>query len=123
VALPYFFTLLNGGRLGYLTRDKNSAGIVCPNSSAGVRYFASRDGAGVYRQRAFFSEADCPSEIRAGEEIIIKDFETGAPFYYSLSVLFCAMREARRHPEFFAGEDISVRFKLAGARLDWGVRF
>jgi uncharacterized repeat protein (TIGR04076 family) len=70
VAFPYLYTLYNGGQLGFLTRDRQSAGIGCPNTSSLIKYIASRDNAGNFKYKSQNSHSDCPRKIEADEEIL-----------------------------------------------------
>jgi uncharacterized repeat protein (TIGR04076 family) len=91
VAFPYFYALYNGGQLGFLTGERYTAGIGCPNATYLVKYKVSRDEKGRYKYSCEKSHQDCPRKIGLDEDIIIDNFENGLPFYYGLSDLYTAL--------------------------------
>lgn len=90
-AFPYFYALYNGGQLGFLTGERYTAGISCPNSTYLVKYKVSRDKKGRYKYACEKSHQDCPRKIGLNEDIIIDNFEKALPFYYGLSDLYTAL--------------------------------
>jgi uncharacterized repeat protein (TIGR04076 family) len=93
VAFPYLYTLYNGGQLGFLTRDRQSAGIGCPNTSSLIKYIVSKDNADQYKFLAQNTNSNCPREIEASEEIFVGNFEKSIPFYYGLYDLYTSLKK------------------------------
>ena len=93
VAFPYLYTLYNGGQLGFLTRDRQSAGICCPNTTSLIKYIVSKDNENRYKYSSQNTHSDCPRKIEKGEEIIIDKFEESIPFYYALYDLYASLKK------------------------------
>ena len=91
VAFPYFYALYNGGQLGFLTGERYTAGIGCPNATYLIKYKVSRDNEMRYKYSCEKSHQDCPRKIEMNEDIIIDNFENALPFYYGLSDLYMAL--------------------------------
>ena len=91
VAFPYFYALYNGGQLGFLTGERYSAGIGCPNTTYLIQYKVSRDKKGCYEYICDKGHLDCPRNIKTNEHIVINDFEKALPFYYGLSDLYTSL--------------------------------
>ena len=90
-AFPYFYALYNGGQLGFLTGERYTAGISCPNTTYLIKYKVSRNKGGGYKYTCEKDHQDCPRKINMNEDIIIDDFESALPFYYGLSDLYTAL--------------------------------
>jgi uncharacterized repeat protein (TIGR04076 family) len=122
VAFPYLYTLYNGGQLGFLTRDRQSAGIGCPNTSSLIKYIASRDNAGNFKYKSQNSHSDCPRKIEADEEIIIMKFEKSVPFYYSLYDLYVTLKKIESNIDTHEVEgETQVTSMKGGVGLDWSI--
>jgi uncharacterized repeat protein (TIGR04076 family) len=122
VAFPYLYTLYNGGQLGFLTRDRQSAGIGCPNTSSLIKYIVSRDKEGHYKFLSQNTEPGCPRKIQAGEEIIIQDFEKSIPFYYGLYDLYASLKKIESL-EYDKGtqSDTSITSLKGNTGLVWSI--
>ena len=90
-AFPYFYALYNGGKLGFLTGERYTAGISCPNTTYLIKYKVSRNKEGRYKYTCEKDHQDCPRKINMSEDIIIDNFENALPFYYGLSDLYTAL--------------------------------
>jgi uncharacterized repeat protein (TIGR04076 family) len=122
VAFPYLYTLYNGGQLGFLTRDRQSAGIGCPNTSSLIKYIASRDNAGNFKYKSQNSHSDCPRKIEADEEIIIMKFEKSVPFYYSLYDLYVTLKKIESNIDAHEVEGETQVTSMKGeVGLDWSI--
>tara|TARA_B100000315_G_scaffold186392_2_gene175784 strand:+ start:1994 stop:3208 length:1215 start_codon:yes stop_codon:yes gene_type:complete len=93
VAFPYLYTLYNGGQLGFLTNNRNSAGIACPNVSSLIKYIVSQDKGGHYKYSSQNTQSSCPRKIKIGDEVIINRFEKSIPFYYGLYDLYVSLKK------------------------------
>ena len=91
VAFPYLYSLYNGGQLGFLTGERNSAGIGCPNATFLIKYKVSRDEKGRYKYSCEKSHEACPRKIDLNEDIIIDNFENSVPFFYALYDLYASL--------------------------------
>jgi uncharacterized repeat protein (TIGR04076 family) len=91
VAFPYFYALYNGGQLGFLTGERNTAGMGCPNATYLIKYKVSKDEKGKYKYSCEKSHHDCPRKIEMNEDIIIDNFENSIPFYYGLYDLYTSL--------------------------------
>ncbi|NLW95172.1 MAG: TIGR04076 family protein [Chlamydiae bacterium] len=78
-AFPYMRTLERGGSLGFLTRDRDAAGIQCPNPSVRVRMFVRRDRAtGSFRLDVHGRDGVCPKNLQPGRSYPLPPLEGGA---------------------------------------------
>jgi uncharacterized repeat protein (TIGR04076 family) len=93
VAFPYLYALFNGGQLGFLTGDRESAGVGCPNTALLVKYIVSRDKQGQFKYTSTSTHPGCPRKIGLNENIVIEDFERAIPFYYGLYDLYTALNK------------------------------
>ena len=119
VSFPYLDTLYNGGQLGFLTGKRNSAGICCPNTALMVKYEVAKEGVD-YQYTCVKSHPDCPREIKSGEAVSIKNFETGYPFYRSLNELFSILRKMEsRTQETRANVEISSTY--GDTKIFWSI--
>ena len=91
MAFPYFYALYNGGQLGFLTGERYTAGIGCPNATYLVKYKVSRDEKDRYKYSCEKSHQDCPRKIETNEDIIIDNFENAVPYYYGLYDLYTSL--------------------------------
>ena len=116
-AFPYFYALYNGGQLGFLTGERYTAGIGCPNSTYLVKYKVSRDNTGRYKYTCEKTHQDCPRKIRANEDIIIDDFEKALPFYHGLSDLYTSLLKS----EDLESQGINVTSLRGESGLIWTI--
>lgn len=93
VAFPYFYVLYNGGQLGFLTGDRETAGICCPNTRLMVKYMVSKDSNGQYAYTCSKTHSECPRKLEINEEVAFDNFEKSLPFYKGLADLYPALRK------------------------------
>ena len=109
VAFPYLYSLYNGGQLGFLTGERNSAGIGCPNATYLIKYKVSRDEKGCYKYSCEKSHGACPRKIELNEDIIIDNFENSVPFFYGLYDLYPSLIKIESIDEIGEVEISSIR--------------
>ena len=112
-AFPYFYALYNGGQLGFLTGERYTAGISCPNASYLIKYKVSRDKGG-YKYTCEKDHQDCPRKIKMNEEIVIENFENALPFYHGLSDLYTALLKTE-------SQEISITSMRGKTGLVWSI--
>jgi len=122
-AFPYFYALYNGGQLGFLTGERYTAGISCPNTTYLIKYKVSRDKKGRYRYTCEKNHQDCPRKIEMNEDIIIDDFENALPFYYGLSDLYSALLKTESQSEYQEEcQEIKVSSMRGEKGLVWSIQ-
>ena len=109
VAFPYLYALYNGGQLGFLTGERNTAGIGCPNATYLIKYKVSRTEKGDYKYSCEKSHEDCPRKIEFNEDILIKNFEKSVPFFYGLYDLYVSLVKIESLNETMEVEISSIR--------------
>ncbi len=78
-AFPYMRTLERGARSGFSPRDRDAAGIQCPNPSVRVRMFVRRDRAtGSFRLDVHGRDGVCPKNLQPGRSYPLPPLEGGA---------------------------------------------
>lgn len=74
-SFPYIETLEKDGSLGFLTFDRDAAGIQCPNLDVQTKAFIKRDKKkNAYLINVFGSKGKCPKGIRKGQSYELPDF-------------------------------------------------
>lgn len=115
-AFPYMLTLERGGSLGFLTRDRNAAGIQCPNSSIRVRMFVRRDRAtGRCRLDVHGRDGVCPRGLEPGRSYPLPPLEGGELPLRALAVLYPYLMTYKAGA---AGAPRTVRCALDGGAVD-----
>ena len=100
--------------MGFLTGERYTAGISCPNASYLIKYKVSRDKEGRYKYTCEKDHQDCPRKIKMNEEIVIENFENALPFYHGLSDLYTALLKTE-------SQEISITSMRGKTGLVWSI--
>lgn len=88
-AFPYMLTLENGGSLGFLTLDRNAAGIQCPNMAVQIKMFIKKDKKKrFYSMKVFGNKGACPKGITKGQNYVMPAFSNQGLDITALANLF-----------------------------------
>ncbi len=93
VAYPYFYVLYHGGQLAFLSPDRQTAGVCCPNTSFAVQYNVMQDDQGTYKYKCIKTHQDCPRGIGLNDEVIMSNFDKALPFYRGLYEIYTVIKK------------------------------
>jgi uncharacterized repeat protein (TIGR04076 family) len=124
IAYPYFYILCHGGQLAFLSPDRQTAGICCPNTSFAVQYKVTKDSQGTYKYACIKTHTDCPRGIGLNDEVIMDNFENSLPYYRGLYEIYTVIKkmELSHKTSEEPPLEVEITSKNGDQATEWSIR-